>query len=324
LLGNPSDGYGGRTLALAIDGMAATVSVTEDDLVRIRGPRPDPFEFDSVDEFARFVDRFGYGTGQQLLAAALHTFIDLAHTQRWKMPKGLDISFDTSIPRGVGLAGSSALVISLMRCLLDLCGQNLDENLLPALALSAEVDQLGVVGGLQDRVVQTYGGLVAMDFGSLTTDARTGLVYGTYDQLDPGALPRLFVAYSLAAAEPSSTYHQVLRSKFAAGDPLTIAGLHEIAGLAVRGKAALRWGGDGLAHLLTRNMEIRSTLAPVSEAQMALVHCAQECGLESTFTGSGGAIVGVFDDEADLVKLFHRIDDPDAVVREIQPFFFQR
>ncbi len=304
--------------------MAATVSVVEDDVVRIRGPRLDPFEFDSIDEFARFVDRYGYGTGQQLLAATLHTFIDLAQTQRWKMPKGLHISFDTSIPRGVGLAGSSALVISLLRCLLDLCGQHLDENLLPALALSAEVDQLGVVGGLQDRVVQTYGGLVAMDFGTLTADARTGLVYGTYDRLDPSSLPRLFVAYSSDAAEPSSTYHQVLRSKFAAGDPLTIAGLHEIAGLAIRGKAALRWGGDGLGHLLTRNIEIRSTLAPVSEAQLALVHCAQECGLDATFTGSGGAIVGVFDDEADLARLSHRLDDPDAIVREVQPFSYQR
>ncbi len=304
--------------------MAATVSVIEDDFVRIQGPDPHPFDFGSVDEFVRFVDRYGYGTGQQLLAATFRTFVDLAHSQQWKMPKGLVISFDTCIPRSVGLAGSSALVISLLRCLLDVCGQRLDDYLLPALALSAEVDQLGITGGLQDRVVQTYGGLVAMDFGSLATDARTGLVHGHYEQLDPDSLPRLFIAYSHASAEPSDTYHKVLRSRFAAGDPMTVAGLHELAGLVTRGKAALRWGGDGLGSLMTRNMEIRSTLAPVSEGQLVLVKGAQECGLAATFTGSGGAIVGVFKEETDLDRLAHRLDGHEAVVQEIQPFSHSR
>lgn len=302
--------------------MGATVSVLEDEVVRISGPHPDLFEFDSVAEFALFVDRFGYGTGEQLLAATLRTFLDLAQTQGWKVPAGMDISFNTRIPRGVGLAGSSALVISLLRCLLDLCGQQLAEHLLPALALSAEVHQLGMAAGLQDRVVQTYGGLVAMDFGALTTDAKTGLVFGNYERLDPETLPRLFVAYSAAAAEPSSSYHQVLRSRFTAGDPVTVAALHELAGLVARGKATLRWGGHGLGPLMTRNMEIRASLAPVGDAQMELVESARDCGLAATFTGSGGAIVGVFDDEADLDRLSSRLEDPDAVVREVQPFSY--
>jgi glucuronokinase len=306
---------------LAIDDMAATVSVAEDEVVRISGPRSDPFEFDSVNEFAWFVDRFGFGTGQQLLAATLRTFLDLARSQRWNVPAGVDIKFDTRIPRGVGLAGSSALVISLLRCLLDLCGQQLDERLLPAVALSAEVDQLGLTAGLQDRVVQTYGGLVAMDFGSPTTDARTGLVFGTYERLDPGSLPRLFLAFSLNAAQPSSNYHHVLRAKFDAGEPATLAGLHELAALVARGKAALRWG-EGLGPLMAHNMEIRSSLAPVSDAQMGLIESAQDCGLDATFTGSGGAIVGVFDDEADLARLAHRLDDPEAIVQEVRPFSY--
>lgn len=319
LLGNPSDGYGGRTMALAVAGMAATVSVIEDDLVRISGPNPDLFEFESTQEFARFVDRFGYGNGEQLLAATLRTFLNLADSQRWAVPSGMDISFNSRIPRGVGLAGSSALVIALLRCLLDLCGEQLEARLLPSLALSVEVDQLGIDAGLQDRVVQTYGGLVVMDFDELETDARTGLVHGRYETLDSAGLPPLFVAYSMAAAQPSSTYHSVLRSRFEAGDGATIAGLHELAHLVTEGKAALRWGGSGFADLMARSMEIRMDLAPVPDRQMALIEAANDVDLAATFAGSGGAIVGVYEDEADLERLRARLDDPEAVVRMIEP-----
>jgi len=103
-----------------------------------------------------------------------------------------------------------------------------------------------------------------------------------------------------------------------------VAGLHELAGLVARGKAALRWGGEGLGSLMTRSMEIRASLAPVSDAQMGLIELAQECGLAATFAGSGGAIVGVFHAETDLESLTHRMDDPDAIVREVRPFAFSR
>lgn len=242
ILGNPSDGYGGRCLSMAVAGMLATVSVIEDDVVRISGPTPDPFEFSSLDEFVTFVDRYGYGTGEQLLAATLRTFLNLASSQGWAVPRGVDIAFSSTIPRGVGLAGSSTLVIALLKGLLQFTGHTLDERLLPSLALSAETDQLGIAAGLQDRVVQTLGGLVAMDFGELHTDPRTGLVYGRYEILDSAALPRMFLAFSAAAAAPSSTYHSVLRSRFEAANAVTVAGLHELAALVTQGKAALRWG----------------------------------------------------------------------------------
>ena len=41
---------------------------------------------------------------------------------------------------------------------------NLPTEWLPSLALSAETAELGIPAGLQDRVIQTYEGLVYMDF----------------------------------------------------------------------------------------------------------------------------------------------------------------
>ncbi len=322
LLGNPSDAYGGRTLSLAIAGMTATVSVSEDDLVRITGPRPSPFKFESISDFSRSIDRFGYGTGEQLLAATLRTFLNLAQSQKWSVPEGVAISFDTEIPRGVGLAGSSALVLAGLRCLLELCDQSLDSNLLPALALSVETDQLGLSAGLQDRVIQTYGGLVAMDFHNLSTDARTGLVFGAYESLDPSGLPPLFLAYSPGAAEPSSVYHSVLRALYESGDHPTLERLHHLAGLVTRGKAALRWGGNGLASLLEQDMALRASLAPVPEAQMALVELASALGLSCTFAGSGEAVVGVYSEDAELELLQNSLDDPESRVLPLEVFSY--
>ncbi len=322
LLGNPSDSYGGRTMSLAIAGMMATVSVYEDDAVRISGPHPSPFEFESISDFAQSIHRFGYGTGEQLLAATLRTFLDLAQSQHWDVPEGVAISFDTEVPRGVGLAGSSALVIALLRCLLELCDQTLDSNLLPALALSVETDQLGLFAGLQDRVIQTYGGLVAMDFHNLSTDARTGLVFGAYESLDVGGLPPLFLAYSPGAAEPSSVYHSVLRGLYESGDAPTVDRLHQLAGLVTRGKAALRWGGSGLAPLLEKNMALRASLAPLPESQMALVEAASALNLSCTFAGSGGAVVGVYSEGDQLESLREFLDDPESRVLPLEAFSY--
>ena len=318
LLGNPSDGFGGRTLALAVDGMFATVSVEEIDVVRFSGPIPDPM---STEDFERFVDLYGYGTGEQLLAATYRTFLDLARSQGWSVPAGVDVRYETDIPRGVGLGGSSALVISLLRALLDLCGVQLDDRLLPSLALSVEVDQLGIAAGLQDRVVQTYGGLMAMDFSKMTTDPRTGLAFGQYESLDPENLPSLFLAYSPGASEPSSQYHGILGARHAAGHPETLAALTELAGLVAQGKAALRWG-NGLGSLIARNMALRESLAPISAPQMMLIDTARDCGLDATFAGSGGAIVGVWSDDSDLDRLRNGLGESGAVVQAIQPFSF--
>lgn len=299
--------------------MFATVSVEASESVRFSGPRPDPFAFESTADFEQFVDRYGYGTGEQLLVATYRTFLDLARSQGWGVPAGIEVRYETNIPRGVGLAGSSALVISFLRGLLDLCEVQLDDLLLPAVALSVEVDQLGLAAGLQDRVVQTYGGLVAMDFSKMAIDPRTGLGFGHYEPLDPEGLPNLFLAYSASASEPSSQYHNVLRARHSAGHPETLSGLSELAALVAKGKAALRWG-SGLGPLMTRNMELRQLLAPISDAQMGLIEAARACELDATFSGSGGAIVGVWNDEADLDRLGNNLSDSGAVVQVIRSF----
>ena len=94
-------------------------------------------------------------------------------------------------------------MVAALKSLCELAGIEVPQAILPSIALRVETEQLGITAGLQDRVVQCYGGLVAMNFGEMTTDARFGVSHGDYRQVSEGKLPPLFVAYREHAAEPS-------------------------------------------------------------------------------------------------------------------------
>ena len=316
ILGNPSDGYGGRTMALAVDAFSASVAlepIEGDGIVLIPEPA-DVHEWIGPDDFVDRIDRFGYGTGPQLLAAALRTFVDVCDSVDHDRPSGFQLRYETSIPRQVGLAGSSALVVASMRCLAELVGLEIPDEVLPSIALRVETEQLGITAGLQDRVVQTYGGLVSMDFSTMAVDGRFGVAHGEYEREDAASLPPLFLAYRTDAAEPSGAYHANLRTRFEAGDGTVRDTMRALAGLVVEGRAALRWGAGGrFGELIGENMRLRRRLGPMPVAQLELVDVALEMGIPSTFTGSGGAVVGAYGDEAQLAELTSAYAGFDAV-----------
>jgi glucuronokinase len=131
LLGNPSDGYGGRTLALAVPRFVASVSAEPAEGIEIVPGALDLASWPSPAAFVDRIDRFGYGTAPQLLAATVRTFL------RWRVDEGLGLpgtgvrlSYRTDIPRQVGLAGSSALVVAALRALCGLYGDEIPAHLL--------------------------------------------------------------------------------------------------------------------------------------------------------------------------------------------------
>ncbi len=310
ILGNPSDGYGGRTLALAVPAFSATVTLTPGEGITIT-PRPDDeARWPSATALIDQVDRHGYGTGPQLLTAAVRTFADVARSTGAELRTGFRLDYDTTIPRQVGLGGSSALVVAALRCLGDFHDIEIPDLLLPSIALRAETSQLGLSAGLQDRVVQTMGGLVAMDFSDLQVDTRFGVSYGDYEPVPTDDLPRLFVAYREVVAEPSNTYHRDLRNRFESGDPVVRETMRELAGLVVEGRAALRWGDRArFASLIGRNMALRKQLGPLPIGQLELVDLAEAFGASATFAGSGGAVVGSFGDDDTFDATFETMRD---------------
>ena len=70
----------------------------------------------------------------------------------------------------------------------------------PQVILDVEKCELGIAAGLQDRVVQTYGGLVHMDF-SVPSQAPQ------YTSISPTLLPPMYLCYNKhAGGESGTTY----------------------------------------------------------------------------------------------------------------------
>jgi glucuronokinase len=204
----------------------------------------------------------------------------------------------SSIPPAVGLAGSSAIVIGALRALGGLFGEPIPDRVLPRFALDCETEELGISAGLQDRVVQTYGGLVFMDFDPSNPDG------GRYEALDPELLPPLFVAWLADAETDSGRTHRAAHERFDAGDPEVVTTMGEIGRLAHRALAPLTLGDSaGLGVLLDENFDLRRRIYELDPRHVELIEASRRLGAPANYTGSGGAIVGLFRDEEHLGRL---------------------
>jgi glucuronokinase len=226
------------------------------------------------------------------------------------------VRYETDIPRQVGLGGSSALIAATLRALMAHYGVTLSLSELATLALEAETEELRIAAGLQDRVVQAYGGLVYMDFDRSTVEASGR---GRYERLDPARLPRLYVAYRKELSKVSGHVLSELGARFARGDETVIRTLGEIAQLAQAGREALLRGAvPEFARLMDENFDLRRRIVPVSEENLALVEAGRRAGACAKFAGSGGSIVGVVEDDAMLVRLTEALGGIGATLIEVE------
>lgn len=274
LLGNPSDGYAGRTIAFALANFGATATAR-------------PAEAAAAEEGAE-------PDGRALVDAARTCFA--RHCASIDAPlHGRPVAIDsaTTIPRSVGLAGSSAIVIAVLRALSDFYDVSLVPETLAALALEAETEELGIAAGPQDRVVQANGGLLDMDF------ARA-----TVDRLDPELLPPLYLAYDPGAAQSSGAVHGDLRARFERGEHAVVDAMAELAGIAANGREALkRRDRARLAMLVDRNFDVRRSILELDPRHLGMTELARSLGASAHFPGSGGAVLGLHDGPEQLRRL---------------------
>ena len=153
-------------------------------------------------------------------------------------------------------------------------------------------------GGLQDQVIQTYGGVLFMDFDSSNPDG------GRWEALDPALLPPLFVAWLAEAGTDSGVTHRAAHERFDAGDTEVVDTMAAIGRLAERALTPLTLGDSaGLGVLLDENFDLRTRIYDLDPRHVELVETARHLGAPANYTGSGGAIVGLFRDEDHLAEL---------------------
>lgn len=317
LLGNPSDGYFGKTISVSVKNFGAHVSLYETPELCIEPQTQDTNVFKNIYHLAESVSLVGYYGGDRLIKAAVKSFFDYCRESGVKLSnKNFTIRYRSSIPRQIGLAGSSAIIIAAMRALMHFYDVQIPEEQLPSVALRAEMKELGIDAGLQDRVIQSYEGCVYMDFDRKLIESRG---YGRYERLDPQILPPLYIAYREALGKVSGKVLNSIRTRYDQGDELTIRTLKQIADLADRGKEALLSGDrETFDAVMDENFNLRKKIMQVSDKNIELVETARSCGASAKLTGSGGSIIGTYKDDEMLTRLIVACKKIGA--RVIKPF----
>ena len=296
LVGNPSDGYFGKTVSFIIRNFRATVRLWESPHFEIVPAHGDFAQFDSVGAFLKDQRLHGYYGGMRLIKAAIKRFHDFCHTRAGceLSDRSFTVSYETDIPRLVGLSGSSAIVTAMLRALVRFYGVEIPRHELPSLALSVERDELNISAGLQDRVIQAYEGIVYMDFDRRLVEGRG---YGEYVPLDPPRLPPLYVAYDPARAEVSDVPHRNLRELFNRGDETVVRAMQTYRDLTDQGRTALMAGDwTELGRVMNANYDLRRTIMPIAPEHHRMIEAARATGASAKFAGSGGAICGLYRD----------------------------
>jgi glucuronokinase len=316
LLGNPSDGYFGKTISIIIRNFGASISLYESPELNIEEMDVDQNTFRNVYHLIDSVKITGYYGGTRLIKAAVKKFVEYCESNNIRLyNKNFTIRYRSSIPRQVGLAGSSAIVTATMKALMQFYEVDIPKHILPTIILKAETEELGINAGLQDRVIQVYEGCVFMDF-EKEHFQKNG--FGKYEPIDSALLPKLYLAYKIELGKVSGTVLSNIREKYEKGDPLVIDTLAELADLAREGKEViLKKDYNTLNKLMNKNFDLRCKIMNISDSNKELVMTARKCGASAKFSGSGGAIIGMYEDDEMLRRLIINLQKINA--RVIKP-----
>lgn len=317
LLGNPSDGFFGKTISISVRNFGTSISLYESPELHIELQPQDSSTFKSIYHLRDSVSMLGYNGGIPLIKAGIKKFTDYCEQNSIRLPnRNFTVRYRSSIPRQVGMSGSSAIVVALFRALLQFYKVDIPLEKLPQLVLASETEELGITAGLQDRVIQCYEGCVYMDFDKQLIESQG---YGHYERLNPTLLPKLYVAYNTHLSKVSGKVHSDVRARFDRGEAQVIDVLGKIAQCAEDGRKALAENRpDDLHELANMNFDLRCQIYNVSESNKELVRAARACGASAKFAGSGGTIIGTYRDDDMLNRLFVELKKYNA--RVVKPF----
>jgi glucuronokinase len=302
VLGNPSDGYFGKTLSFAMSNFRARVLLYPSGRLEIKPSKADLPVFESLDDLYRTTRWRGYYGGIRIIQALIVRFMDYCRAQGIELEnRNFTLEYESTIPQRLGLGGSSAIITASLRALAQYFGVEIPLPVQANLVLETETRELGVPAGLQDRVIQAYHGLVFMDF---SRDLMERQGYGAYESLEPALLPNMYVAVRTSLSEGTEVFHSNLRERWMRGDPEVVEAMQTWAGYAAEGRECLFSRNYGrFRELIDANFDLRSRIYKIDRGNLEMVHTARKAGATANFAGSGGAIVGTYEDQAMFDRL---------------------
>src|SRR5689334_7801200 len=301
-LGNPSDGYFGKTVSFAFSNFRARVLLYPSGRLEIRPSKADLPVWENLDDLYRITRWRGYYGGIRIIQALVVRLVDYCREHGIELAdRNFTLEYESTVPQRLGLGGSSAIITASLRALCEYYKLDIPLPVQANLVLETETRELNVPAGLQDRVVQAYQGLVYMDFSRELMEARG---HGNYERMDVSLLPNIYVAYRTSLSEGTEVFHSNLRERWLRGDPAVVTAMQTWAGYAEQGRACLLARDyTKLGELIDANFDLRSQIYRIDEGNLEMIRTARATGATANFAGSGGAIVGTYKDDDAFAKL---------------------
>lgn len=302
VIGNPSDGYYGKTIAFVFSNFIARVQLYETPELEVKPERLDGALFNSIDELVEDINFAGYYGGMRLLKASIKVFYEYCKDKNIRPDnRNFTIRYHSNIPLRLGLAGSSAIITACFKALMRFFQVEILPPVVANLVLSVETQELGIAAGLQDRVVQAFEHPVYMDFNK---SLMQGQGYGLYEPLPATCFPPFYIAYRRNLSEGTEVVHNNLRARFDIGEPAVIEAMQRWAAITDEFRQAMIGKDFELMHnLMNENFDLRRKTVAITAGNIEMVELARSTGASAKFTGSGGAIIGTIRDE----KMFNNL-----------------
>lgn len=280
IIGNPTDMYGGAVLSCSVD-MRARVRIDPADKLLLETNGQTIAIHDRRDLRPRH-DRFDIP----------RAILDYLHLP----PLACRISYSSDIPMQSGMAGSTALVVAMLKAIMAWMGESSNRYRLAERARYIELNYLKVVCGYQDAYMATFGGLNYMDFrGKQYYRDVEAELFATIEPLHHHIDHLPFVLGYTGVQHSSHEVHKPLRERWLEGEPAIVHSYDRITEIARLGKKALLtkdW--KLLGNLMNENHTIQRDLGGSGEANERLIQAALEAGAwgaKLAGAGSGGTII---------------------------------
>ncbi len=302
VIGNPSDGYFGKTISFIFSNFEAKVQLYQTPELEIKPQRLDITSYSNMQALVEDINFSGYYGGMRLLKGMVKVFYEYCKKNNIHLAsKNFTVRYDSNIPLRLGLAGSSAILTAFLKALCIFYEVYIEPAIFANLVLSVENGELNISAGLQDRIAQAFEKPVFMDFDKKLMTERG---YGDYQKLNTAEFPHFYIAFRKNFSEGSEVLHNNLKARFGIGEKKVLLAMKRWAQITVEFKEALgQKDYEKMHNLINENFDLRRSLIDISKGNIEMVELARSVGASAKFTGSGGAIIGTYTNQMMYNKL---------------------
>jgi len=130
-----------------------------------------------------------------------------------------------------------------------------------------------------------------------------------YERISSETFPMFYIAYRRNLSEGTEVVHNNLKARFEIGDQEVLDAMKRWAQITEEFRIALNEGSvKRMNELVNENFDLRRKIVRISKGNIEMVELARSVGASAKFTGSGGAVIGICENDLMFNKLKNKLN----------------